>query len=302
MSIDKSKFKSSVKNIKFSAPSSLFGDMGEEIQMLPIKDLEAFPNHPFQVLEDENMEMLKESIREHGVVNPILVRSKPNGKYEIIAGHRRTKAASLLGLTEMPSLVKELDEDDAVLYMVDTNIQREELLPSEKAFAYKMKTEALKRKAGRPSKDEVPLGKSTRALLAEQGNDSSGKIQRFIRLTFLCPTLLRYTDEKKISMLAAVDASHMSLEEQNILLQVMEELQCSISTEQSKLLKQHSEAGTFTEEVCRSMLEESTKPTKKTTIRIEYEKYFPKKTSKKEMEAVIEQLLIQWQAENNKNK
>ncbi len=156
MSIDRSKLKSSVKNISFTPPSSLFGEVGEEVQQLSLSDLLEFPNHPFRVEEDEGFLQLKESIQSHGVATPIIVRGKEKGKYEIIAGHRRTKASRLLGLQEIPAIVRELDEEEAVFFMVDTNIQREELLPSEKAFAYRMKMEALKQKTGR-KKNGVPM-------------------------------------------------------------------------------------------------------------------------------------------------
>ncbi len=312
MIIDKSKLKSSVKHIQFTAPSHFFGEEGEEVLKIPLEDLHEFPQHPFQVKENINFFELKDSIAEHGVVNPILVRPHGQHQYEILAGHRRTLASRLLGLTDIPAIVRELDDEDAVCFMVDSNIQRETLLPSEKAFAYKMKLEALRKRAGRPKKncaqlehnksdhencDQVDHNKKTRDSLAEHGGDSGAQIQRFIRLTQLCPTLLLWTDQKKIPFLAAVDLSYLPLDQQDLLVRLMEKLHCSLNLAQAKELKQRSETGELREETMTTVLVVPSKQEKKQSLKVNTTKYFPPNTSKAEMEQVIDSLLARWMEE-----
>lgn len=310
MSIDKNKLKSSVKNIKFSAPSNIFGDTGEEIQNLSLQDLEEFPQHPFQVLEDESMAELKESIRAHGVVNPILVRAKAQGKYEIIAGHRRSKASQLLGITEIPAIIREMDDEDAVFFMVDTNIQRESLLFSEKAFAYKMKLDALKKKSGRPSKNGVPVEHhftshnpqdpiveqlKTRDILAQSFGESSAQIQRYIRLTQLRPQLLTMVDKKKMPFQTGVELSYLKEEEQNFLLSYISENNQCPSLTQARKLKKTSQQEPLTPAIITGLLQDTEAKSKKISLDGKIKKYFPENTSPKEMETIIIDLLKQWQ-------
>ncbi len=308
MTYNKDKLKQSLGSMKLTG--TLFGETGESVEQIPLADLEDFPQHPFHVLEDQGMEDLKESIAEHGVLHPIIVREKGNGKYEIIGGHRRRKASMLLGLREIPAMIRQLDDEEAVLFMVDSNIQREQLLPSEKAFAYKMKFEALKKRTAKAKTNGDPLGhqstnqngdplghpvkKKTRELLAENSQDSGVQIQRYLRLTELCSQLLQQVDTKKLPFQVAVDLSYLTLEEQKTLVKFMEEYRCSITLDQGKTLKHHSQAENLTEEIFRYVLGEEKSKVKKTTFRLEVEKYFPPNTSKKEMELQIVQLLSQW--------
>lgn len=301
MNFDKSKLKSSVKNIKFTAPSQFFGEEGEEIIKIPLDQLIDFPNHPFHVTENDSMQALQDSIEAHGVATPILVRPAGQHQYEIIAGHRRTMASRLLGLEEIPAIVRELDHEEAVFFMVDTNIQREELLPSEKAFAYKMKLEALRNKAGRSKKrgDQLDHPKKSRDILAESSKDSGPQIQRYIRLTHLCPTLLQWTDEKKIPFMAAVDLSYLSMEEQTLLLLSLDKRSCSVNMAQAKALKESSLTAPLDQPRIAAILEPSSKQKTKQSLRVDAKKYFPPNTSKGEMEKIIDSLLAQWYQEEH---
>lgn len=304
MSFDKSKFKSSVKNITLASPSSIFGQVGEEITFVEIASLQAFQEHPFYVLEDESMEALKQSISEHGVLMPIVVREISDERYEIVAGHRRTRACTLLGLKEIPALVRDISQEEAIFQMVDTNIQREELLPSEKAFAYRMKLEAAKRKVGRKSTVEnaVPVGQSgtsgksftSRELLAQNTSDSSVQIQRYIRLTYLISELLQYTDEKKLPFQVAVELSYLTKDEQEDLLLLQPTKRFAVTLKQATILKGLSQTSSLTTDAMMKVLEDSPKAEKPVSLALDIAQYFPEKTKKADMEKVILQLLEQW--------
>lgn len=292
--------KTTARNINMKSPSSIFGDEGEQVEEISLSELVEFTNHPFKVLEDDSMEELKESIAQHGIATPIIVRKKEKGQYEIIAGHRRTMACRLLGLETIPCIIRDLDDEEATLFMVDTNIQREMLLPSEKAFAYKMKSEAVKRKNGRPEKNYSPVGhsldkgKTTVALVSETSGESQKQVQRYIRLTELIPKFLDFVDTKKLPFQTAVELSYLSHQEQEDVAQTMDNLSVTPSLEQATKLKKYSKEGTLTPAVIDSILTESKEKPKKTTFKLDTRKYFPDKTSNKEIETLLTTLLDQW--------
>ena len=220
----------------------------ESVKDIPIDEISDFPNHPFKVKTDENMLEMVESIREYGVLVPALVREKPEGGYEMVAGHRRKMASELAEKKEMPCIIRNLTDDEAILIMVDSNLQREKILPSEKAFAYKMKLEAMKRQAGRPSKNSVPVaqnlkGKTSRKLLSEQVGESQDQIRRYIRLTELIPPILDLVDNNKIAMRPAVELSYLPKDQQEILLDTMQSEDCTPSHAQAIKLRKFSEIG-----------------------------------------------------------
>ncbi len=253
--------KSSARKIQLASYDDLFkndeerlADTQERIQMLSPEKLQPFPNHPFKVVDDEKMMDMVESIKEYGVLVPIIVRPVENGNYEIVSGHRRHHAAVLAGQEEIPAIVREMDEDAAVLVMVDSNLQRENILPSEKAFAYRMKLEAMKRQAGRPKENSAQIGsnyfgKESREILAEQTGESKNQISRYIRLTHLIPDILEMVDSKNIAFNAAVEISYLSEKEQKLLHDNMDVNECSPSLSQAKRLKKYSQDGKLTEDV-----------------------------------------------------
>ncbi len=295
MSFDHSKLKSSVKNIKITAPSSIFREEGERIELLLLSSLVPFQNHPFKVLEDDSMERLKTSIHQFGVANPIIVRSLNNGTFEIVAGHRRVKACSLLGLEEIPAIVRELEEEEAIFQMVDTNIQREQLLPSEKAFAYQMKLEAAKRMISQKEQTKgVPLEHplKSRELLAENSSDSSVQIQRYIRLTYLIPELLQETDDKKLPFRVAVELSYLSHQEQEFLQSLRKQLKKKPSLEQATKLRKLSAEKTYTKELVESILLEENN--KGISLKMDIKQYFPENTSQEDIKKTIIELLENW--------
>ena len=230
--------------------------------MLNPADISDFPNHPFKVKQDEAMAEMVDSVKQYGVLVPALVRPKADGSYEMIAGHRRKCAATLAGITEMPCIVRNLTDDEATIIMVDSNLQRETILPSEKAFAYKMKLEAIKRQAGRPSKENsVPVGqnfegKTSRELLADKSPDSNTQIQRYIRLTELIPSILDMVDSGKIAFRPAVELSYLSKKQQQSLYDTMECEDCTPSLAQAIKMKEFSRDGKLTEEVILSIMQE----------------------------------------------
>lgn len=234
----------------------------EKIVMLNPADISDFPNHPFKVKQDEAMAEMVDSVKQYGVLVPALVRPKADGSYEMIAGHRRKCAATLAGITEMPCIVRNLTDDEATIIMVDSNLQRETILPSEKAFAYKMKLEAIKRQAGRPSKENsVPVGqnfegKTSRELLADKSPDSNTQIQRYIRLTELIPSILDMVDSGKIAFRPAVELSYLSKKQQQSLYDTMECEDCTPSLAQAIKMKEFSRDGKLTEEVILSIMQE----------------------------------------------
>lgn len=268
-------------------------DKRENVREISLTEISDFPNHPFKVKADEKMLEMVESVKEHGVLMPALVRPKLEGGYEMVAGHRRKMASELAGREDMPCLVRSLSDDEAILIMVDSNLQREEVLPSEKAFAYKMKLEAMKRQAGRPSKNSVPLGQNlgqtSREILAEKSPDSNTQIQRYIRLTELIPSILDMVDEGKIAMRPAVELSYLSKEHQEQLFDTMKMEDCTPSHAQAIKMRQFSEKGTLNPDVISSIMIEE-KPNQAEQFRMpkkRIEKYFPKGTPSKKMEETI---------------
>lgn len=298
------------KKMKYA--SGLLGsDEGEQVEELNLSELKAFENHPFHVIEDENFTSLVESIAVQGVAMPIIVRPRGRGMFEIVSGHRRVKACEILGLETVPGFIRDLDDEEAVLFMVDTNIQREELLYSEKAFAYHMKMEALKRKAGRPKKNGVPVEHNslengvpvehnlrTRELLAKNATDSAAQIQRYIRLTYLFPDLLTMVDKKKLAFQTGVELSYLTENQQKNLYEILRTLLVIPSLEQAKILRKQSQEGHFSEELVKTLLQPGEKKPVKLSMQADMGKYFPPNTSKKEMEQVILQLLERWKTEN----
>ena len=231
----------------------------EYVKDISIYEITDFPNHPFKVKMDDKMLETIESVRAHGVLVPALVREKPTGGYEMISGHRRKMASELAGKETMPCIVRNLSDDKAVIVMVDSNLQREEILPSEKAFAYKMKLEAMKRQAGRPRKNSVPVaqefrGKTSREILGEQVGESQDQIRRYIRLTELIPEILEMVDDKKISMRPAVELSYLPKEEQEILYDTMESEACTPSHAQAIKIRKFSAEGRLNEDVLLSIM------------------------------------------------
>lgn len=280
----------------------------ERIQMIPITEMDDFPNHPFKVCNDEKMQDTIESIRESGVLVPAIVRPKEGGRFEIVAGHRRRFACEAAGITEMPAIVRELTDDEATIIMVDSNLQRETILPSEKAFAYKMKLEALNRKAGRPQKNNCGqvvhnyFGKKSIEVIGEQVGESYKQIQRYIRLTELIPDILEMVDQKEISFNAGVEVSYLKKEEQQQLVEVMEYDECVPSLSQAQRLKKSSAENRLTKEVIAEIMgEERTADIKVTIGGNKIKKYFPREYTPKQMEQVILKLLDNWSKKRQQN-
>ena len=281
----------------------------EVIVQVPLSKLHDFPNHPFKVRDDEAMQETAESIRQYGVLVPAIVRPREDGGYEIIAGHRRRHGSELAGLSAMPCIVREMDDDTATILMVDSNIQRENILPSERAQAYKMKLEAIRRKAGRPVKTEekdVPDnsvqvgqnfdGKTSRELLAENSPDSSTQIQRYIRLTELSPELQQMVDEKKIGMTPAVEISYLKPEEQQMLLTAIDSEQATPSLSQAQRMKKLSRDGKLNDDTMLDIMMEQKKPEGYNVVLSadKLRKYFPRSYTPQKMEETILKLLDAW--------
>lgn len=267
----------------------------ETVKSIPIAEISDFPNHPFKVRMDEAMMEMAESVKQYGVLVPAMVRPKPEGGYEMVAGHRRKLAAELTQQTEIPCLVRDLTDDEAVIIMVDSNLQREKILPSEKAFAYKMKLEAMKRQAGRPSRDNSRpvgadlIGKRSDDLLAQESPDSARQIQRYIRLTCLISPLLDMVDDGKIAMRPAVELSYLPENEQAALHETMEMEDCTPSHAQAIKMRKFSEEGKLNEDVILSIMQEE-KPNQKEQVRIPRDrisKYFSPGTPAKTIEDTI---------------
>ena len=299
--------KSSAKNIRLTSVDDLFSTQEsredaqrEKVVEIALSQLHPFQNHPFQVRDDQAMQETAESIREYGVLVPAIARPDPNGGYELIAGHRRHRASQLAGKETMPVIIRELDDDAATIIMVDSNLQRETLLPSERAFAYKMKLEAMKRQAGRPQKENVSqVGTQKRSdqLLAEQVGQSRNQIQRYIRLTELIPELLELVDERRIALNPAYELSFLKKEEQTNLLDAMESEQTTPSLSQAQRLKKFSQEGRLSLDVMRAILiEEKKSEVDRVTLTGDtMRKYFPKSYTPQRMQDTIIKLLEQWQ-------
>lgn len=283
----------------FSTEESRADAQREKVTMVPLDELHPFRNHPFKVVNDEKMMDTAQSIREHGVLVPAIVRPLESGGYELVSGHRRKRGCELAGLDEMPVIIRDMDDDTATLYMVDSNIQRETILPSERAFAYKMKLEAMKRQAGRPSKENVSqVGTQKRSdqIIAEQLGESRNQIQRFIRLTELIPELLNMVDERRIAFNPAVELSYLSREEQTMLLDAMDAEQATPSLSQAQRLKKFSQEGKLTWESMSAIMSEEKKSEvdKVTLTGDKLHKYFPKSYTPRQMEDTIIKLLEGW--------
>ena len=274
----------------------------EQRTEMPLSDLHPFEGHPFKVLDDELMEQTVESIKQIGVVSPLIVRPDPEGGYEILSGHRRLHAAQLAGLETVPVIVKEMDDDAAIIFMVDSNLQRENILPSERAFSYKMKLEAMKHQAGRPSKENDSqlgnnFGKLSSEEMAEELGTSKNQIFRYIRLTNLIPEILDMVDEKKIAFNPAVELSYLKPSEQKEFLEAMDYAQASPSLSQAQRLKKLSQEGGCTlDAMCEVMNEIKKDELDHVTIKNDVlRKYFPKSYTPKQMQDTIIRLLEKWQ-------
>lgn len=275
----------------------------ENIKEVELSKLLPFPDHPFRVLEDDSMREMAESIREYGVLMPLVVRPVEEGKYEIISGHRRKYACEMIGIKTVPVIVRELDKDASIIMMVDSNLQRENILPSERAAAYKMKLEAIKRRAGRPSKEQHENSRQvvgdleSADIIGKETGESGRQVQRYIRLTELSPELQQMVDEKKIAMTPAVEISYLKPEEQRLLVETIESEQATPSLSQEKRMKQMSREGTLTDDTMLSVMSEQKKP-EKNEIVLPYDalaKFFPKDYTPHQMERMIYKLLENWQ-------
>ena len=272
----------------------------EKIQILPLTELHPFRNHPFQVRDDDEMDKMVDSIKEYGVMTPAIVRPRQDGGYEIVAGHRRCHASQRAGVETMPCIVRDMDDDTAIILMVDSNCQREHILPSEKAKAYEMKLEAIRRKAGRPSKEnsrQLVGNFETADVVGKESGESGRQVQRFIRLTNLIPELLDMVDEKKISFNPAVELSYLDESQQRDFLEAMEDTQNAPSLSQAQQLKKMAQQGEFSYEKAFDVMGQE-KKSEKDTVTIKNEtlrKYFPRSYTPKQMEEKIIQLLDAWQ-------
>jgi len=290
----------------FSTDISRREEGQERIQEIALEDLHPFRNHPFKVLDDDAMEKTVESIKEFGVMVPAIARPCPTGGYELVAGHRRHHASQLAGKTTMPVIVREMDDDAATILMVDSNLQREELLPSERAFAYKMKLEAVERKKGRPKKEGqvVPeyFGKRTTEIIAEGTGESYKQIQRYIRLTALNPTLLEMVDQKQLALNPAVELSYLKPDEQEKFMEAMDYAQATPSLSQAQRIKRLSQEGNCTLMAMRLIMNEEKKTDlDKVVIKNDVlKRYFPKSYTPRQMEDTIIKLLEQWQHKKQK--
>ena len=293
--------KSSARNIELKSVDDLFATeesradaQREKVQNIPLEELHPFKNHPFKVKDDAAMQDTVDSVREYGVLVPAIARPDPNGGYELIAGHRRPYASELAGKETMLVIVRDLDDDAATIIMVDSNLQREELLPSERAFAYKMKLEALKHQ-GKKTLDQLGPKWSTQEI-GKAGNDSMSQVKRFIRLTELIPTLLDMVDERKIAFNPAVELSYLKKEEQTLLLEAMDSEQATPSLSQAQRLKKFSQQKMLSLDVMRAVMSEEKKnDLDRVTLKNEtLRKYFPKSYTPKQMEDTIIKLLEGW--------
>lgn len=273
-------------------------ETGEQVVMIPVNQIHEFKNHPFKVLDDEDMRKTVDSIREYGVLVPVIIRPDGNGEYEMISGHRRRYASIMAGKKEVPAIIREMDDDTATILMVDSNLQMEHILPSERAKAYKMKMEALKHQGKRTDLTSCQVGTRLRAdeELAKQTGESARTVQRFVRLNNLIPELLDLLDEKKIAFNPAVEISYMKQEEQKEFYEAMEIAQTTPSLSQAQRLKKSSQEGKCTAELIERIMDEEKKnPLNRVVFDSSIlQKYFPQKTTAREMEMQILQLLEQW--------
>ena len=308
--------KSSAKNVKLASVDDLFSteqsrqdESREKVVEIALTELYPFPNHPFQVRDDDSMKEAVESVKEYGILTPAIVRPREEGGYELVAGHRRKYACELAGLTTMPAIVRDIDRDMATIIMVDTNLQRENISPMEKAQAYKMKLDAIKRRSGeRTDLTSAQLGqrlpnKTSRDLLAENAPDSSSQIQRLIRLTELSPELQQMVDDKKIAVTPAVELSYLKPEEQALVVETIESEQATPSLSQAQRMKKKSQAGELNEDAVLSIMSEEKKPEKYdlTISGDKLRKYFPRSYTPRQMEDTILKLLEGWQRKRQRS-
>ena len=290
----------------FSTEESRQEQQREQVQQIPIGELFPFKNHPFKVLDDESMQRTVESVEQYGVLSPLIARPRPEGGYEIISGHRRHHAAQLAGLETLPVIVRNMDDNAAVLLMVDSNLQRENILPSERAFAYKMKLEALKNQGARSDLTSCQVGTKFRAdsELAESAGESARNVQRFIRLTNLVPELLDMVDEKKIAFNPAVELSYLDESQQRDFLEAMDASQNAPSLSQAIRIKKLAQQGEFDYDAVYNIMNEE-KKSELDTVTIKNEtlrKYFPRNYTPRQMESIIIKLLDQWQLKKQQAK
>ena len=291
----------------FSTEEKRQEEQREQVQQIPIDALHPFTNHPFKVLDDEAMTRTVESIAQYGVLAPLIARPRPDGDgYEIISGHRRQYAAKLAGLDTLPVIVRQMSDDAAVILMVDSNLQREHILPSERALAYKMKLDAMRRTSGRPSKEnsrQLVGNFETADVVGKESGESGRQVQRFIRLTNLIPELLDMVDEKKISFNPAVELSYLDESQQRDFLEAMEDTQNAPSLSQAQQLKKMAQQGEFSYEKAFDVMGQE-KKSEKDTVTIKNEtlrKYFPRSYTPKQMEEKIIQLLDAWQKKQQRS-
>ncbi|MBP3646455.1 MAG: ParB/RepB/Spo0J family partition protein [Clostridia bacterium] len=303
--------KSSAKNVKLTSVDDLFSteesretEQREKVMEIPLSELRPFKDHPFKVLDDERMLDTVESVKQYGVLSPALARPHPEGGYELVSGHRRHRAAELAGLETMPTIIRNLDDDEATIIMVDSNLQRETVLPSERAWAYRMKLDAVRRQAGRPSKNsrQVVGNLESADLLGKETGESGRQVQRYIRLTELIRPLLDMVDERKIAFNPAVELSYLKPNEQNMLLDAMDSEQATPSLSQAQRLKKFSQSGNLTRE---SMLAIMSEEKKSDLDRLTFNtdilrKYFPKSYTPQQMESTILKLLETWARKRQK--
>ena len=289
----------------FSTEESRQEQQREQVQQIPIGELFPFKNHPFKVLDDESMQRTVESVEQYGVLSPLIARPRPEGGYEIISGHRRQHAAQLAGLDALPVIVRNMDDDAAVLLMVDSNLQRENILPSERAFAYKMKLEALKNQGARSDLTSTQVVSKLRSneQLGAENNQSRETVRRFIRLTNLVPELLDMVDEKKIAFNPAVELSYLDESQQRDFLEAMDGTQNAPSVSQAQQLKKMAQCGEFTYEKAFDILGQE-KKSEQDTVTIKNDilrKYFPRSYTPRQMEEKIIQLLDAWQKKQQRH-
>lgn len=289
----------------FSTEESRQEEQCEQVQQIPIGELFPFKNHPFKVLDDDSMSDTVESVKQYGVLSPLIARPRPKGGYEIISGHRRQHAAELAGLETLPVIVRQMDDDAAIILMVDSNLQREHILPSERAFAYKMKLDAMKNQGTRSDLTSTQVVSKLRSneKLGAENNQSRETVRRFIRLTNLIPELLDMVDNKTVSFNPAVELSYLSPEQQQEVIRAMDDTQNFPSVSQAKRIKKLAQDGTFTTETVVAIMGEE-KKSELDTVTIKNDtlkKYFPRSYTPKQMEDTIIKLLEQWQKKRQRS-
>lgn len=293
----------------FSTEESRQDAAREKVMEIALSELYPFPDHPFSIREDDSMKETVESIKEYGVLSPAIARPRADGGYEIISGHRRKRACELAGLETMPVIVRDLDTDTATIFMVDSNLQRENILPMEKAKAYKMKLDAIRRRAGRPAKGDKENSRQlvgnleSAELVGREAGESGRQVQRYIRLTELTPELQQMVDDKKIAVTPAVELSYLKPEEQALVVETIESEQATPSLSQAQRMKKKSQAGELNEDAVLSIMSEEKKPEKcdLTISGDKLRKYFPRSYTPRQMENTIIKLLEGWQRKRQRS-